>query len=241
MNETANLSLPLVQAAQAQKHVTVNEALVRLDALVQLTLQSLAVGVPPVEPADGQAWGVPDEAMGAWAGQDGRIAIADNGGWVFATPRAGWRTFVVDAGSEMRHDGTGWIAVAGEGVGAVARSGAALAFHVAEFDHAIVAGGAQPTVVVIPSHAMVFGVTARVIGAITGTLSSWSLGAPGAPDRFGSGLGLGLNSHVRGVLGTPMTVYAPSVLELTPQGGVFAGGVVRLAVHYAELGLPDAV
>ena len=35
MTDTANLLLPLLQAAQAQKHVTVNEALLRLDALVQ--------------------------------------------------------------------------------------------------------------------------------------------------------------------------------------------------------------
>jgi hypothetical protein len=37
MTETANLALPLVQPAQAQKHVTVNEALARLDGLTQLT------------------------------------------------------------------------------------------------------------------------------------------------------------------------------------------------------------
>jgi len=33
MDETARIGLPLVQAAQAQKHVTVNEAFARLDAL----------------------------------------------------------------------------------------------------------------------------------------------------------------------------------------------------------------
>ena len=38
MAETAKLTLPLLEAAQAQKHVTVNEALVRLDAAAHLTL-----------------------------------------------------------------------------------------------------------------------------------------------------------------------------------------------------------
>ena len=33
---TARLGLPLLQPAQAQKHVTVNEALMRLDGLVNL-------------------------------------------------------------------------------------------------------------------------------------------------------------------------------------------------------------
>ena len=32
MSSTANLALPLVAAAQAQKHVTVNEAFERIDA-----------------------------------------------------------------------------------------------------------------------------------------------------------------------------------------------------------------
>ena len=39
---SANLSLPLLMPAQAQKHVTHNEALQVLDALVQLVVQELA-------------------------------------------------------------------------------------------------------------------------------------------------------------------------------------------------------
>ncbi len=37
--ETTQLKLPLLQASQAQKHVTVNAALMRLDGLAQLRLQ----------------------------------------------------------------------------------------------------------------------------------------------------------------------------------------------------------
>jgi hypothetical protein len=53
MSETANLRLPLVQAAQAQKHVTVNEALLRLDAMSRLLLQSRALAVPSLSPPGG--------------------------------------------------------------------------------------------------------------------------------------------------------------------------------------------
>jgi hypothetical protein len=52
MTETANLTFPLVQPAQAQKHVTVNEALARIDGLAQLTLQSVSDPVPPVKPEE---------------------------------------------------------------------------------------------------------------------------------------------------------------------------------------------
>lgn len=41
-------------AAQAQKHVTHNEALVRLDEPVQTWLQSFGAENPPALPAEGQ-------------------------------------------------------------------------------------------------------------------------------------------------------------------------------------------
>ena len=49
-----NLSLPFIQPSQAQKHVTHNEALRLLDAVVQLTLQSLSQQTPPSLAIDGQ-------------------------------------------------------------------------------------------------------------------------------------------------------------------------------------------
>ena len=41
------LSLPLLQASQAQKHVTHNEALMQLDLLVQLTVADRTRTAPP--------------------------------------------------------------------------------------------------------------------------------------------------------------------------------------------------
>ena len=55
MSETNRLSLPLVQPAQAQKHVTVNEALVRLDGLVNLVLNSVTTTSPPAAVVEGVA------------------------------------------------------------------------------------------------------------------------------------------------------------------------------------------
>jgi hypothetical protein len=71
MTDTANLALPLVQPAQAQKHVTVNEALARIDGLAQLTLQSVSETVPPVSPAEGTAYGVPSGAVECLGGAGG--------------------------------------------------------------------------------------------------------------------------------------------------------------------------
>ena len=49
-DETVNLALPYILSAQAQKHVTHNEALRRLDGLIQLVLQS-ETATPPGAPA----------------------------------------------------------------------------------------------------------------------------------------------------------------------------------------------
>ena len=94
MNETSRLSLPLVQASQAQKHVTVNEALARLDGLTQLALVSRSVTTPPEPVMDGECYWVPSGASGAWADQSGLIAIGTNGGWVCVAPATGWRAWV---------------------------------------------------------------------------------------------------------------------------------------------------
>lgn len=64
MSETIGLGLPLVQAAQVQKHVTVSLGLRRLDALVQLRLMSSSTLVPP-EPAS-DVYSVPTGAVKAW-------------------------------------------------------------------------------------------------------------------------------------------------------------------------------
>lgn len=236
MTDTNQLSLPLLRASQAQKHVTMNDALMRLDGLTQLVIASRGAGLPPTAVEDGTVHFVPAGAVNAWAGHEGELAIRANGGWVFAVPKPGWRAFIVDEGVQAIHDGVAWRG----GAATLAPSGAGLSFGVAQIDHVISAGATSSTAVLIPSGAMLFGITARVTAAITGGLASWQLGNAGAPDRFGSGLGLGDGSWARGMLSAPMAFYSPSGLLLTATGGSFVGGTVRIAAHYAELALPSA-
>ena len=47
------LGLPYLAAAQAQKHVILNEALMRFDGLVQTAVESRSVAAQPASPADG--------------------------------------------------------------------------------------------------------------------------------------------------------------------------------------------
>jgi hypothetical protein len=230
------MSLPLLAPAQAQKHVTVNEALARLDALTHLTLVSASQTTPPAAVIEGDLYAVPPGGVNAWAGQDGQLAIAVNGGWVFVPPRRGWRAFVLDQGLTAIWDGADWRA----GAVTLAPSGAGMALKTVEFDVTVTSGASVTTPVVIPARALVFGVTGRVTAPLTGGATSWDLGIAGDPGRFGTGLGTSLNSWVNGPA-APIVYWSPTALEITAQGGSFTGGTLRLAVSYAALSLPDPV
>jgi hypothetical protein len=232
---TANCDLPLLLPAQAQKHVTVNDALLRLDGQVDLVLQSLHRVTPPETVVDGLCWGVPSGAVNEWEGQGGKIAIAANGGWIFVAPGFGRRAMIADQGAVAIHDGSVWVAGAltlgAHGSGMIAR-------QMSE-DVTLGTGASFQTMMTIPSGAMVIGATARVLEAITGSATSWTLGNPDAANRFGQGLGKGAGSWSRGILSAPMTYWDPTPLMLTATGGQFTGGQVRVVVHWWELRIPN--
>ncbi|MEO1306549.1 MAG: DUF2793 domain-containing protein [Pseudomonadota bacterium] len=235
MTETARLSLPLVQAAQAQKHVTVNEALARLDGLVQLRIVSLDLTAPPT-PVDGAVYAVPAGASGDWFGQDRALALAIGGGWEFVTPESGWTATLIADGRQVQWSGTTWETVPL----AQSTSGASAGFEILSFEHDVAAGASDITAISIPANAMVFAVSARVTSTITGSLSNWQMGTGGACDRFGSGLGLGLGSFANGVLSQPLTYYSDTPLILTAEGGTFdGGGQLSIAIHYMRFALPE--
>ena len=121
------LSLPYLMPSQAQKHITHNEALRLLDVLVQLSVADRTLTTPPPLPEPGERHLVAPGAGGAWAGQEGRIAVHEAGTWFFLTPQPGWRAHVLAEGRTLTHDGTAWqdgsasvLRAAGLGIGAEA-------------------------------------------------------------------------------------------------------------------------
>lgn len=105
--ESARLALGWMQPAQAQKHVTFNEALRRLDHLVQLTVEAFDAETPPDTPDEGGIWALGAEPAGAWAGQSGALAAWAEGGWLFLAPRPGWRAA---CGTDLRlWSGDAWL------------------------------------------------------------------------------------------------------------------------------------
>ncbi|MCJ2046780.1 DUF2793 domain-containing protein [Methylobacterium sp. J-078] len=113
MSETTpRLALPLIAAGQAQKHVTHNEALAELDALVHLACLDKDRASPPPSPTEGDRYLVlASEPTGAWAGLSGQVVRFQDGVWIGAVPRAGWLAWIADEGLVYVHSGSAWIAL----------------------------------------------------------------------------------------------------------------------------------
>lgn len=90
MNQTARHALPLIASEQAQKHVTHNEALLLVDAVLHLSLAGIGAVSPPAEPAPGGTYALGESPDGAWSGRGGAIAAWTQGGWRFSVPGEGW-------------------------------------------------------------------------------------------------------------------------------------------------------
>ena len=94
MSTTPHLALPLLAAAQAQKHVTHNEAIATLDALVHLSVVERNRTAAPAAATEGARYLVGPGASGVFAGHEGEIALFDLGTWRFLAPQAGWLAHV---------------------------------------------------------------------------------------------------------------------------------------------------
>ena len=238
MAKTAQFGLPLVAPSQAQKHVTVNEALARLDAVAQPRVVSSSVQEPPAVSSDGTSYLVPQGSIGAWVGRAGHVAVWSNGGWVFLVPKAGWRVWDDSQGRHRQFDGTDWITDAL----VVSPGGAATCWRVVEFDHVIAPGAANLTATVVPVQAQVLGVTGRVVSSLTGPgLTGWRIGVSGADDRYGTDIGLAANSVLVGLSGSPVTYYSATPLLISAETGTLGGGIIRIAIHFLELTPPRTV
>jgi hypothetical protein len=105
---TTNLDLPYLMPSQAQKHVTHNEALAVLDAVVQLSVQSRGLTAPTGTEADGKRYIVPTDATDAWSGWDGAVAARIDGAWHKVVSASGWIAWVEDEARYVCRTDEGW-------------------------------------------------------------------------------------------------------------------------------------
>jgi hypothetical protein len=117
--------MPFIEGSQAQKHVTHNEALRILDAVIQIGVLDADQTAPPPTPAEGDRHIVASGATGAWAGHADAVAIFEDGAWRFLTPKLGWCAWCDADGVLLVFDGAAWAGVGGGGTmsGSVAQLG----------------------------------------------------------------------------------------------------------------------
>jgi hypothetical protein len=234
MTDTPRLALPAIEAAQAQKHVTHNEALVLIDALTHLAAESRTLSVAPVSPADGACYIPAPGAGGSWSGWAGQIALYIGGGWIRIVPIPGMKAWVKDERLTVTYEDSVW------------RDGIALTAHGgrvtlrAKEEEVTLAGASVETAdpAFIPDRAIVLGVASRTTLSITGA-TSYGVGINGNPTQFGNLLGIAFGSANNGVIG-PTAFYADTRIRVTANGGNFTAGKVRLIVYFLEMSVPAA-
>ncbi|RYY22461.1 MAG: DUF2793 domain-containing protein [Sphingomonadales bacterium] len=121
---TPRLALPLLAAGQAQKELSHNEALSRIDLTLHGNIMGNNAEVPPDDPEPGQCWIIGETPEGDWAGHAGEIAGWTDGGWRFVRPCEGMQLwsgldtgFAIFSGDEWRlGEAHGRLFVAGEQV-----------------------------------------------------------------------------------------------------------------------------
>ncbi len=108
MSNSLNLELPYLEGSQAQKHVTVNDALRRIDSVVQLTVEDRNRNAPPSSPQEGDRHIAGGNPTGAWAGHGREVAAYQDGAWVFFEPKKGWLAFNTSEGALLYYNGSNW-------------------------------------------------------------------------------------------------------------------------------------
>lgn len=108
-DHTNLLGLPYLQAAQAQKHVTANEAFRLLDGIAQLSVKDRDLATPPASPAEGDRYIVAASPTGAWSGWANSVALRADGAWFRLPPQVGWTAWVADEGWLVVWTGSAWV------------------------------------------------------------------------------------------------------------------------------------
>ena len=110
-SQSPRIGLSYVLPSQSQKHITVNESLRLLDALLHCAVLSATLAEEPAGPEEGDAWILPEGRSGpAWGTTPaGHVAAFQDGAFVAIQPASGFLAYVRDTRLFMLFDGTDWV------------------------------------------------------------------------------------------------------------------------------------
>lgn len=246
-DQTPTLNLPFIMPSQAQKHVTHNQALEILDAVVQLSVAGADSGAPPSTPTEGDRHIVGPSPTGVWAGHQADVAVARPGGWIFVAPVAGWLAWVRDIDRLMVFDGDAWVSAVDTAVNPtpligvntaanltnrLAVASAASLFNHAGGDHRLKINKAAPG----DTASILFqtGFSGRAEVGLSGD-NSWRLKTSGDGASWAEAIRANASGHVSFPAGLR---HAPTGADL--RGLVFTpGGDGQISIYRNDTGRPQ--
>lgn len=227
---TSRLELPFLEQNQASKHITLNESLIILDCVAQLTVIDRDLATPPGSPGAGNCYIIAPGATGAWTGSAGKLAIFYANSWTIITPRKGWVCYVFDEDVFLKYD-TSWELF--QHTQAASSHGAASYFRTQEELLELSSGTSVSSTITVPANSLLLGACAYVVDTITGP-STFSLGDGSSATRFGSGIGLTAGTTYKGMIAPALNVSAGTI-TVSADGGAFTGGSVRISIHTIQI------
>jgi hypothetical protein len=228
MSNTARLQLPYILTSQAQKEVTHNSALNLLDIFTRPSVLEMDKDTPPVSPTVGDCYVVGGSPTDEFVSHEDEIACYTDNGWIFAAPFKWLDVVNDDDDTRYTYDGSAWVPFG------LLMKDTGDYLRVSQLTEDITLSGATTNSTIdIPDRAIVMAVNVRVITAITGA-TSFDVGVAAEDDRYGSTVGVVLDSTNVGMSLHPTTYYADTSILFTANGSNFTAGEVRLSIQYFE-------
>ena len=106
---TSRLGLPFLQAGQALKNITHNEALQRLDAGLYLSCSDMAATSLPSDPPEGLVILISQTPDTGLLERIGQIAVFSAQRWTWFTPKSGWSLWDMANETLRMFNGTAWV------------------------------------------------------------------------------------------------------------------------------------
>lgn len=110
MAQTTHVQVTLLEQAQAQKEVTMNMALARIDALLNAGALTSSSNTPPSSPTAGNVHIIGASPTGAWTGKAHQIAYFDQI-WQFIVPTTGSILWAEDVRQLLVYRAGTWQAI----------------------------------------------------------------------------------------------------------------------------------
>ena len=226
---TGRLALPYIVSSQAQKEVTHNQSLNILDVMLQPVVLEMGKDTPPESPAEGDCYVVGSSSTDEFVGYENYLAQYADSSWHFVAPFK-WLDIVNEADdTRYTYNGSEWIEYA------LLLKDSGEYMRIAHLEETIIVSGTSTTSTIeIPDRALVLAVNSRVTTEVIGA-TSFDVGVSDDSARYGSGIGIALDSTNIGMSYHPITYYANTPIELTAQGSDFTGGVIKITVQYIEI------